>query len=364
MYFRFCACFKLQYAHASLRSHMNCKHVFASARAMRVLIVDGLNFLMHRFPALWSTSFQVIRSELDALATACHENGVLPLIVLDMYKSGSVGHQKWKRRQRKLLVRSRAVPCSASCLIGSILAETDMAWTYATTMEADDLIIQIAQQVGNCTILSGDKGYLRTFNRKYCVARGCSYNNGFRLIHVTHAGTCSCQKHGTLPDCLKLEQNFSKMRFYMMGIKSQRTVYKGVFYTSFTILPCMWCFLEPLRRHLYYCANVSSVDENHVCATMCQETSQLCWSTARVYARYQPDFDMSCMDAVRRYKAISEGHTHASPDDHDNAVFACAVAVAQTMTDIWYLGRSPLQILDSVAVSKAFMRHLHTLTQK
>lgn len=338
------------------------KHVVAIGKAMRVLIVDGLNFLMHRFPALWSTSFEVIKTELHALATACDENDVFPLIVLDMYKSGSVGHQKWKRRQRKLLVRSRAVPCSASCIIGSILAETDIAWTYATTMEADDLIIQIAQKVGNCTILSGDKGYLRTYNRRYCVARGCSYGNGFRLIHVTHAGSCSCHKHGTLPDCLRLEQNFSKMQFYMMGIKSDRTVYKGVFYTSFTILPCMWCFLEPLRRHLYHCAGVNSVDENHVCATMCQQTSQLCWSTSRVHAKYQPDFGSQCIETVKKYKAISERHVHNTPDDHENAVFACAVAVAQTMTDIWYLSRNPLQILDSVAVSKAFMQHLRSLT--
>ena len=327
---------------------------------MRLLIVDGLNFFMHKFPAWWTWSFDIIKAELDMLASACAAADVMPLIILDLYKSGSVGQQKWRRRQRKLLVRNRAIPCSASCLIGTILAETGMAWSYATTVEADDLIISIAQQVEGCTVLSGDKGYIRTHMRTFCVARGCSYQGQLRFMHVTHADCCGCRNDVHMP-AIRLQQNTAKMDFYMRGIRAQDMVYKGVFYTSFTILPCMWCFLQPLRAHLYYSANVESLDESHVCANMCQETMQLCWSMSKVHANHVPDFVNVCHMYVNQYIKISEKHQHFHNTDHGNACFACAVSVSQILTDLWYLDQDGMDMLDSLSVSRAFSRHLNML---
>lgn len=329
---------------------------------MKLLIIDGLNFLMHRFPSVWSMSFDVIKKELDCLAFACKQVDVMPLIVLDLYRSDNCGEQKWRRRQKKLLIRNRAVPCSASCLIGTILAETDIPWTYATTMEADDLIIEIAQKVNGCTVLSGDKGYLRTDQRSFCVARGCAHLHGYKLVNVTHATPCRCNEDVALPSDLKFHQNLSKIDFYINEIKRHQVVKKGVFYTSFSTLPCLWCFLQHLREHMYKCIGVSRVEEMHVCANMCQSTKRLFWKTCLIDASFTTDdIWKSCVSAVQRFKQLSWTYSHASSSDHENAVFACAVTVAQILTDIWFVQRTNLDIVDSLTASRKFRYHLKCL---
>ena len=330
---------------------------------MKLLLIDGLNFLMHRFPQQWSTSFQVIKHELSSLAAACDAENVLPLIVLDLYKSGDVGLQKWRRRQKKLLLRNRGVPCSASCLIGTILAETDMAWTYATEMEADDLIIEIAKSVPGCVVLSGDKGYLRAPGRTFCVARSCSYARGLRLLHVNHAPSCRCSEDVTMPSWLHLSQNASKIDFYISEIRKHQTIRKGVFYTGFSVLPCMWCFLRPLREVLYHHIGVHRVPELHVCADMCRTSGRLYWSSCDVYAAAGPTtcFSRTCYEKVKEFQNISTQHIHTSAFDHENAVFACAVSVAQIMTDIWYVNRNRFVIVDTLAASRMFNFHVRLL---
>lgn len=330
---------------------------------MKLLLIDGLNFLMHRFPQQWSTSFQVIKHELNNLAAACAAEDILPLIVLDLYKSGDVGLMKWRRRQKKLLMRNRGVPCSASCLIGTILAETDMAWTYATEMEADDLIIEIAKSVTGCMVLSGDKGYLRTPERNFCVARTCSYTNGLRLLHVTHAPKCQCSEHISIPSCLHLSQNVSKIDFYISEIRKQQTIRKGVFYTGFSVLPCMWCFLQPLRENLYSHIGVRRVPELHVCADMCRQVGRLYWSSCDVYASRDKDgcFTRKCYDKVKEFQKISLQYAHHAAFDHENAVFACAVSVAQILTDIWYVNKNTLIIVDTLSASRMFNFHVKLL---
>lgn len=330
---------------------------------MKLLLIDGLNFLMHRFPQQWSTSFQVIKHELNSLAAACAADDVLPLIVLDLYKSGDVGLMKWRRRQKKLLMRNRGVPCSASCLIGTILAETDMAWTYATEMEADDLIIEIAKSVTGCVVLSGDKGYLRTQGRNFCVARTCSYSNGLRLLHVTHAQTCRCSDNISIPPLLHLAQNVSKIDFYISEIRREQTIRKGVFYTGFSVLPCMWCFLRPLREDLYSYIGVQKVPELHVCADMCRQVGRLYWSSSDVYPSINQDpcFTKTCYDKVKEFKNISRQHAHLAEFDHENAVFACAVSVAQILTDIWYVNRGSWIIVDTLSASRMFNFHVKLL---
>ena len=72
---------------------------------MKLLIIDGLNFLMHRFPSVWSMSFDVIKKELDCLAFACKQADVMPLIVLDLYRSDNCGEQKWRRRRKREIAR-------------------------------------------------------------------------------------------------------------------------------------------------------------------------------------------------------------------------------------------------------------------
>ena len=336
---------------------------YAPLSRMKLLLVDCLNIVMHRFPTLWNRSFSVMKAELIAFASACKEAGFMPLLVLDLYKQGNVGQQKWRRRQRKLFLRNRAVPCSASCLIGTILAETDIPWTYATTMEADDLIIEIAKQTDGCTILSGDKGYLRVCQRNFCVARSAQYSHGLVLSHVAHASNCHCEQYVIFPQ-IRLHQNISKIIFYLAELRNKRAMSKGVFYTSFNILPCMWCYMIQLRQHFYKTLQLPTVRESHVCASICQRTGQLTWDCNVVSAKeYIGDFVTLCQKFVRNYELISESFTHACASDHVNAVFACAVSIAQILTDMWYINRKKLGMLDSLTVSRVFSRNLNFLLQ-
>lgn len=330
---------------------------------MKLLLVDCLNIVMHRFPTLWNRSFSVMKAELIAFAHACEQSGFMPLLVLDLFKQGNVGQQKWRRRQRKLFLRNRAVPCSASCLIGTILAETDIPWTYATTMEADDLIIDIARTTGGCTILSGDKGYLRVCQRTFCVARSAQYTHGLHLSHIAHAPDCNCNKEVIFPQ-IKLHQNISKIIFYLSELRAKRAMSKGVFYTSFNTLPCMWCYMITLRQHFYYTLNIPAVRESHVCASICQRTGQLTWDCNIINAKqYSGDFALACQKFVQNYELISESFQHTCFSDHVNAVFACAVSIAQILTDMWYVNRSKSGMLDSLTVSRVFSKNLNFLLQ-
>lgn len=331
---------------------------------MKLLLVDCLNIVMHRFPTLWNRSFSVMKAELLAFASACDQAGFMPLLVLDLYKQGNVGQQKWRRRQRKLFLRNRAVPCSASCLIGTILAETDIAWTYATNMEADDLIIAIAKDTQGCTILSGDKGYLRVFQRNFCVARSAQYANGvLHLSCVSHAPTCNCKNDVIFPQ-IKLHQNISKIIFYLSELRTKRSMSKGVFYTSFNRLPCMWCYMITLRQHFYHILEIHSVRESHVCASICQRTGQLTWDCNIVHAQqYSGNFTDACQKFVHNYELISEQFQHVCLSDHVNAVFACAVSIAQILTDMWYIERMKCGMLDSLTVSRVFSKNLNFLLQ-
>ena len=345
-----------------------CKH----AVRMKLLLVDCLNIIMHRFPTLWNRSFSVMKAELLAFAGACEQSGYQPLLVLDLYKQGNVGVQKWRRRQRKLFLRNRAVPCSASCLIGTILAETDIAWTYATSMEADDLIIAIASQTNGCTILSGDKGYLRVSPRNFCVARSAQYSHGhLQLSYVSHSPSCSCtsrscENNVAFPQ-LKCHQNVSKIIFYLSELKTKRSMSKGVYYTSFNKLPCMWCYMTILRQHFYHMMGVDNIRESHVCASICQRTGQLTWDSCIISAKpYNGDFPTACQKFVRNYELISEAFVHTCQSDHINAVFACAVSIAQILTDLWYITNAKDKytcMLDTLTVSRVFSRNLNFLLQ-
>lgn len=332
---------------------------------MRLLIVDTLNLFMHKFPANWNMSFSIVKAELTQFANACEASGFKPILILDLYKLCQVGHQKWKRRQRKLYSRNRVVPCSASCLIGMILAETDIAWSYATTMEADDLIIEIASKAESCTVLSGDKGFLRVCNRSFCVARQCSYTDTLILSHVEHADNCNCCMHVDFPR-IKLMQNAAKYRFYLNELRTRCVMSKGVFYTAFSILPCMWCHMQSLRQHLYFKAGVQTVHESHVCATLSTISSQLVWDHIDVYAcECSGNIRDECIAFMKRFESMSR-KAQINSTDFSNAMFACAVTSAQILTEIWFIDNhdSPtLNMMDDVEIGYEFRKNL-SMVQK
>lgn len=271
---------------------------------MRLLIVDALNVFMHKLPTLWYMSFDVIKAEMLHFAAACEKAGYTPVMVLDLYKLCQVGQQKWRRRQRKLFMRSRVIPCSASDLLGTILAETDIAWTYARDMEADDLIIDIATRFSS-VVLSGDKGFLRVPHRRYCVARSCSYTTCMALYQLDHAATCRCDAHDDAIPRIVLHQNAAKLQFYISELVQKQQMIKGVFYSCFDALPCMWCFMLPLRQHLYSALDIGIVRESHVCGTLSQRSRQLTWDNSSVPSRrYDGDFLQFCRGFVARYRYL------------------------------------------------------------
>ena len=332
---------------------------------MKILLIDTLNIMMSKFPIFWTRSFAVMRNELEFLAHAAEMSGFKPIFVLDLYRAVHQGQQKWRRRQKKLYLRNRAIPCSASCLLGTILAETDILWTYAVDMEADDLIIQIAQSLPGSTILSGDKGYLRVLRRNYCVARYYCVQSGLLTLNtIDHCSDCTCNTHANTP-CIKFHQNISKVSFYIDELLTKRTMSKGVFYPSFGILPCCWCFLKPLRKHFYANIGIPTVRESHVCASICHRSGQLTWDTEDVYAdSLQGVFEETCQSYVLQFEKISKNCIHRSYPDHANAVFACAVSCAQLLTDLTFYKRTAFTFLDDLVVSRKFNTYLNHLLSK
>lgn len=334
---------------------------------MRLLLVDTLNVFMHKLPCLWSRSFDHIKNEINLFDSACRRDNIMPVFVLDLYKLSQVGHQKWKRRQRKLYIRTRVVPCSATCLIGTVLAETDVAWTYATHCEADDLIIDLATKAENCTVLSGDKGFLRVYHRSFCVAQSYMIHSGqIYFDNVNHCTGCQCSSPSVIPT-FKLEQNAAKYAFYLNELQTKCTMSKGVFYSAFHILPCMWCHLQRLRQHVYHVAGVQVVRESHVCATLSQKNGHLTWDNNAVHASYLPGFEKACVVHARAYVGLCRRHLEVSSIDFHNTSFAVAVTCAQFMMEAWYIRvhtKPTLEICDAVAMSRQFHKYLKMASNK
>jgi hypothetical protein len=340
-------------------------HVFILLYAlMRILFVDALNTFMHRFPGLWSRSFDVVAAELRTFEEACRAAGYFPYIVVDLYRLCQVGHQKWKRRQRKLWQRNRAVPCSAGCMIGTILAETDLLWTYATNVEADDLIIDLASKQVGSTVLSGDKGFLRVPSRTFCVARSCSYSEGQLHLQIEHVYNCRCDADGEIPN-YKIKHNFAKLCFYSEELKRKQHMTKGVFYSAFDTLPCIWCFLTPLRQHMYAKANIDCVREVHVCGTLSRKNQSLTWDTTFISKlEFEGDFIRLCNLYVKRYEDLTKSYTVHLSTDLPNAVFACATACAQILTDIWFIESSKFDMKDDVVPGGMFKKYLAAVQKR
>lgn len=332
---------------------------------MKILLVDTLNIIVSRFPTFWIKSFSVMKKDLEQLERSARESGYTPIFVLDLYRAVNQGQQKWRRRQKKLFIKNRSIPCSASCLLGTILSETDIIWTYAVDKEADDWIIDVASNLKGCTILSGDKGYLRVRERNFCVARDAFYNETFHLNHVSHSQNCKCQENVDFPQ-VTLSQNTIKLNFYYKELICKRTMSKGVFYPSFNILPCCWCFLKDLRKHFYHHLNITSVQESHVCASICNSSGQLTWDVEQVFAKKfdTTNFEETCLKYVMMYESISNNCEHRFHSDHANAVFACAVSCAQLLTDIWFYDVNTMHFLDDLVIGRTFSNFLNRILKK
>ena len=352
-----------------LRSH-------SSRLCMKIVLIDGLNLMLARFPKEWQNTIEVIKQELNLLSFAMTQADMFPIFVLDLYRKPSVGGIKWARRQKRLLCRNRSVTCSASYLLGMALSETGLAWTYAVDMEADDLLIEMAQSMPGSIIVSSDKGFVKTRHRCFCVAKSLTYYHGileFGAIAHCHS-ECICdqsagsKKKSTINLSLQFRafELSALITFYLDNMRVPScTVTKGVFYPAFEKLPCMYCYFKDVRSYYYALIHVGPVRESHVCATVCRTTKQVGWDVALVTPqKFSQPFVSVCKEYLNSFRCII-ARTVTNKIDRANINFAACLSCAQMACELWFCERHALSIMDSVTIShkvKGYMQEFKAET--